>query len=58
MSQETDTDVLLRTILFQSMIAESTEEIIRAIRVMCSKDMIAAVEQEVALYKANEKDEK
>jgi hypothetical protein len=45
MSQETD--ALLRTILYQAMKAETTDEIVKAIRVMCTKDMIAAVEQEL-----------
>ena len=45
MSQETD--ALLRTILYQAMKADTTGEIVKAIRVMCSKDMIAAVEQEL-----------
>ena len=45
MSQETT--VLLRTMLYQIEKAESLEEAISAIRVMCSKDDIAAVEQEL-----------
>ncbi|MDR1704876.1 MAG: hypothetical protein LBS19_09385 [Clostridiales bacterium] len=45
-------DALLRTILYQAMKAEDKEEIVRAVRVMCNKDMIAAVEKEVAEQKA------
>ena len=45
MSQETT--VLLRTMLYQIEKAESLEEAISAVRVMCSKDDIAAVEQEL-----------
>ncbi len=57
MSQETD--VLLRTILFQVMNAKregkTFDDMISAIRVMCSKDIIDAVEQEMnALNKAEE----
>ena len=45
MNQETD--VLLRTILYQVKRAKSLKEVERAIMVMCSKDVIAAVEKEV-----------
>jgi hypothetical protein len=45
MSQETD--VLLRTILYQVGMAESLEEARNAIKVMCTKDVIAAVEQQI-----------
>ena len=46
------TDVLLRTILYQIKIAKSLEEAEMAIEVMCSKDVIAAVEQMANEYKA------
>ena len=43
-------EVLLRTMLYQIEKAKSLEEAISAIRVMCSKDDIAAVEQELKKY--------
>ena len=49
MNQEID--VLLRTILYQVKISKSLEEAEMAIRVMCSKDVIAAVEQQANEYK-------
>lgn len=55
MSQETD--ALLRIILFNSMMAESQAEVIRSIRVMCSKDMVAAVEKEVEEAKEEKKNQ-
>ncbi len=49
MSQETD--ALLRSRLYQLMLAQQEgkgiDAAVKAIRVMCSKDMIAAVEQEL-----------
>ncbi len=49
MSQETD--ALLRSLLYQMMQAQKEgkpiDSAVKAIRVMCSKDMIAAVEQEL-----------
>jgi len=42
-----ETVVLLRTLLYQAKNAKDKEEIIRAIEVMCSKDDIAAVEQQL-----------
>ena len=56
MSQETT--VLLRTILFQLMKADTREEAIMAVRVMCSKDDIAAVEQEIAEFRKLESEQK
>ena len=50
MSQETD--VLLRTILYQIKIAKTLGEAEMAVEVMCSKDVIAAVEQMASEYKA------
>ena len=49
MSQETE--VLLRTILYQAKISKSAEEIINAIEVMCTKDTIAAVNEKAEIYK-------
>jgi len=50
-----ETDILLRTILYQVKMAESLEEAERAIKVMCTKDVIAAVEQEVQEGKKSKK---
>lgn len=49
MSQETE--VLLRTILYQIGISKTLDEAMRAIKVMCSKDTIAVVEKEIEEYK-------
>ena len=43
-----ETDVLLRTILFQSKTAKSQEDAIIAIEAMGPKDMIAAVNEKVS----------
>ena len=43
-----ETTAILRTILYQLMTAESLEKAIAAVKVMCSKDDIAAVEQQIA----------
>ena len=43
-----ETEVILRTILFQVMTAESKEAAIIAIQAMCSKDDIAAVKEQIA----------
>jgi hypothetical protein len=48
------TSALLRTILFQVKKAKSLKEAEHAIKVMCSKDDIAAVEKE--LSELNEKE--
>jgi len=48
-----ETVVLLRSLLYQAKNAKDVNEIIRAIEVMCTKDDIAAVEQQIA--KAKEK---
>jgi len=42
-----ETTVLLRTILYQAMKAKSTDEIINAISVMCSKEDIATVKEQL-----------
>ncbi len=56
MSQETD--ALLRTLLFQAMKAKlegkPIDDVISAIRVMCSKDMIAAVKDELDMFSQSE----
>jgi hypothetical protein len=52
MSQETD--ALLRTILFQAITAKNHKFLLHAIKAMCSKDLIAAVEKEVALAEKEE----
>ena len=56
MSQETD--ALLRTLLFQAMKAKlegkPIDDVISAIRVMCSKDMIAAVKDELDMLAKND----
>jgi hypothetical protein len=43
-----ETTVILRTILYQAMNAESLDEVIDAVKVMCSKDDIAAVKEQIA----------
>ena len=48
-----ETTVLLRSILFQIMTAESIEDIKVAVEVMCTKDDIAAVKEKVEEYKNN-----
>lgn len=47
-----ETTALLRTILYQVMEADDKDDAIRAVRVMCTKDDIAAVEKEIADKKA------
>jgi hypothetical protein len=42
-----ETTVLLRTILYQLMDADSLEDAIHAVKVMCSKDDIAAVQAQL-----------
>jgi len=46
-----ETVAILRSILYNLEIAEDLNEARRAVRVMCSKDDIAAVEQEVLEHK-------
>jgi len=46
-----ETTVLLRSILYSIETAENIDDIKRAVRVMCTKDDIAAVEQEVLEFK-------
>ena len=43
-----ETTAILRSILYQLEICETLDDAISAVKVMCSKDDIAAVEQEVA----------
>ena len=47
-----ETTVLLRTMLFQLMTANSREEAEIALKAMCSKDDIAAVKEQVEAWKA------
>jgi len=51
-----ETDVLLRQILYQALVTDDLEDVRRAIKVMCSKDQIAAVMEMVAESKAAKKD--
>ncbi|GHU51262.1 hypothetical protein AGMMS49975_04120 [Clostridia bacterium] len=48
-----ETTALLRTLLYQIQMSKTVEEAARAVRVMCSKEDIAAVAQEVAEAMAN-----
>jgi len=48
-----ETTILLRTILYQIMTANSLEDAKRAVEVMCTKDDIAAVKEKVEEAKAN-----
>ena len=50
-----ETTVILRTTLYQAMKAKNTEEIVNAISVMCSKEDIATVKEQIAREKAEEK---
>ena len=43
-----ETTVILRTTLYQAMKAKSKEEIVNAISVMCSKEDIATVKEQIA----------
>ncbi|MCL2056041.1 MAG: hypothetical protein FWH02_02335 [Oscillospiraceae bacterium] len=49
-----DTEVLLRTILYQALRAKSLTEIRAAIKAMCSGDDIASVEKAIAELHENE----
>ena len=53
-----ETVALLRTILYQLETAEDLSDAIRAVKVMCSKDDIAAVEQEVEERKKEKAEKK
>lgn len=50
--------VLLRTILYQAMKAHSAEEIVDAIKVMCSKEDIATVKEQLEEERNRVKKEK
>ena len=50
-----ETTAILRSVLFQLMIAESLDDGIDAVKVMCSKDDIAAVEHQVNKYLGRKK---
>ena len=52
-----ETTVLLRTILYQAMKAETAQEIVNAISVMCSKEDIATVKEQLELEKNQAKKE-
>ena len=47
-----ETTVLLRKILYHAMMSNDADEIIRSIKVMCTKDDIAFVEQMLAEARA------
>ena len=47
-----ETDVFLRSILYQLLTADSLEDAIRAVKVMCSKDVYAAVKEEADAFNA------
>jgi hypothetical protein len=47
-----ETTVILRTILYQAMKAKTKEEIVNAISVMCSKEDIATVKEQIAKEEA------
>ena len=47
-----ETTVLLRKILYHAMMSNDADEIIRSIKVMCTKDDIASVEQMLAEARA------
>jgi len=47
-----ETTVLLRKILYHAMMSDDANEIIRSIKVMCTKDDIAVVEQMIKEAKA------
>jgi hypothetical protein len=42
-----ETTVILRTILYQVMMAETLDDVEAALKVMCTKDDIAAVKEQV-----------
>jgi hypothetical protein len=50
-----ETDALLRTILYQAMIADDLDDVISAISVMCSKDLVAAVKEEAEKHNSAKK---
>jgi len=52
-----ETEALLRSILYQVEKAESLEEVRSAIRVMCTRDMINAVERELLKRKEHKAQE-
>jgi hypothetical protein len=43
-----ETEVILRTVLYQAMRAASLEEVVDAIKVMCDEETVAYVEKKVA----------
>ena len=51
-----ETAVILRTTLYQTMKAKTVEEAVNAISVMCSKEDIATVKEQIEREKATEKE--
>jgi hypothetical protein len=49
-----ETTAILRSVLYSTLRSKSLDEAARAIKVMCTKDDIAAVEQAIAEEKAAE----
>ena len=47
-----ETTVILRTTLYQAMKAKTKEEIVDAISIMCSKEDIATVKEQIAKEEA------
>jgi hypothetical protein len=52
----TETVAILRSLLFSAMQAETVDEVVNAISVMCSKDDIAAVKEQVAIAAMQKKE--
>jgi hypothetical protein len=52
-----ETTVILRSILYQAKKAGTVSEVINAIEVMCSKDDVAAVNEQIAKEKENKASE-
>jgi hypothetical protein len=53
-----ETDAILRSILYQLKRAKTLKEAQHAVQAMCTKDMIAAVEQEILALDGEENKEK
>ena len=56
MSQETD--VILRSILFQVKTAKTLKDVENAVEVMCTKDVIAAVNEKAEEFKKRHEEKK
>jgi len=50
-----ETTVILRTTLYQAKKAKTVEEVVNAISVMCSKEDIATVNEQIAREEASKK---